>query len=37
MKERRGNARETIGEDEKRRAVRDKRLTARDNGEGGNI
>ena len=32
-----GNARETIEEEEKRRAVRDNRLAARDNGEGGSI
>ena len=33
----RGRSRETIEEDEKRRAVRDNRLAARDNGEGADI
>ena len=33
----RKNVRETMAEEEKRRAVRDNRLAARDNGEGGNI
>lgn len=37
MEELRENAQETIGEEEKRRAVRDKRLAARDKGEEGNI
>jgi len=37
MKRRRKNARETIAEEEKRRAVRDNRLAARDNGEGKSI
>ena len=37
MKGRRGNARATMGEVEKRRAVRDNRLAARDNGEEGSI
>jgi len=37
MKERRENSRETIAEEEKRRAVRDNRLAAIDNGEEGNI
>lgn len=37
MEMRRGNSREAIAEEEKRRAVRDNRLAARDNEEGDNI
>jgi len=37
MKRRKETARETIAEEERRRAVRDNRLAARDNGEGDSI